>query len=155
MGSVVEVMGQLSNQNTLSQIARLHDLITETTDCSHTLAIPEKTALSQFKRRKQPVTTAQVEQMVRDYQAGMTLKAIGEKCGVNERTVSIHLEQRGTRRRYRVLDEPSRVERVVLLYSDGLSLEAVAREVGVSRGAVHDALVRAGVDIRGNHRLPE
>ncbi|GAA3739986.1 helix-turn-helix domain-containing protein [Salinactinospora qingdaonensis] len=37
----------------------------------------------------------------------------------------------------------------VTRYQQGMSIRQIARELGVSYGAVRDALIRAGVELRG------
>ena len=94
------------------------------------------------------LTAAEVDALVGDYLAGMSVKALAERYGIHRATVFSHLRRRNvpSRRPGLCLDE--RAEAVRLARA-GISMRAIARRMGVDRKAVRAALVEAGVIMDG------
>jgi transposase-like protein len=98
----------------------------------------------QVQRR---LTEDEVDRLVDAYLAGATIGDLAARFGIHEHTVSAHLERKGVRRRYRMLDDAA-VEVAAGLYREGWSLARVGRHFGVQAGTVLRALRLAGVPTR-------
>lgn len=72
---------------------------------------------------------------------------LGERYGINRRTVSIHLQQSGIPSRHRTMDE-DKIAQCIELYKSGLSLVAVGEQVGIDQATVRRALLSAGIPRR-------
>jgi hypothetical protein len=101
----------------------------------------------EIHRRLQPL---QVDEVVRRYLAGATLKELGKQYQLNRTTISELLEQRGVQRRYRSLSV-DQVAEAIKLYKSGLSLVRVGEVLQVNSGTVWQALKRKGVALRDCH----
>lgn len=90
------------------------------------------------------LTAAEVDALVGDYLAGMSVKSLAETYGIHRATVCTHLRRRNvpTRRPGLGLDEKAEAAR---LARAGVSMRAIGRRMGVGRKAVRAALVEAGV----------
>lgn len=84
--------------------------------------------------------------MVVAYERGATLHALATEFGVHTHTISAHLEHRGIRRRYRLLDE--HVDELVGLYESGWSLARIGKQFEVHPSTVLKALRAEDVAIR-------
>lgn len=139
---MVGVLGHYSNRADQGEricellAVRLSELKTDTIRTS-----------KQVHRRLRP---DQVEKVVAGYQAGATLRELGERFSVHRTTVSELLEQRGVERRYASLS-PTQVAEGIRLYHTGMSLVAVGKELGVNQSTVWSALKRAGAPLRDCH----
>lgn len=102
------------------------------------------------------LTASEVDQLVGDYLAGMSVKSLAERYGIHRATVFSHLRRRSvpSRRPGLCLDEKAEAVR---LARAGVSMRAIARRVGVDRKCVRLALVEAGVSVDGTNgaRLPD
>lgn len=90
------------------------------------------------------LTASEVDQLVGDYLAGMSVKSLAERYGIHRATVFSHLRRRNvpSRRPGLCLDEKAEAVR---LARAGVSMRAISRRMGVDRKAVRAALVEAGV----------
>lgn len=90
------------------------------------------------------LTAVEVDALVGDYLAGMSVKSLAETYGIHRATVCTHLRRRNvpTRRPGMVLDEKAEAVR---LARAGVSVRAIARRMGVDRKAVRRSLVEACV----------
>lgn len=92
----------------------------------------------------------EIQELVARYSAGETMVELGERYGINRRTVSIHLQQSGIPSRHRTMDD-YKITRCIELYQAGLSLVAVGEQLGVDQATVRRALLSAGVSRRRRH----
>ena len=85
--------------------------------------------------------------MERQYQAGTTMKELGQRFGISRETVSTLLKERGVNVRYQPLDR-KQIELTKLLYEQGLSLVKVGNRLSRNQGTVWRALKDEGVEMR-------
>ena len=90
------------------------------------------------------LTAAEVDALVGDYLAGMSVKALAEGYGIHRATVFAHLQRREVPRRRPGLNDQEQAE-AVRLSREGMSMRAIGRRMGVDRKAVRAALVEAGL----------
>ena len=92
---------------------------------------------------------AQIDRLVREYQAGRSLADLASELGINRRTVAAHLEARDVQRRVnrRKMSEHD-VSEAARRYRAGDSLAKVALALDVDAETVRRELHRAGVAIR-------
>jgi DNA-binding CsgD family transcriptional regulator len=90
------------------------------------------------------LTTAEVDHLVADYEAGAGVLELAEKYGIHRATVFAHLRRREVPRRHPGLSDYEQAE-AVRLSQDGMSMRAIGRQMGVDRKAVRVALVDAGM----------
>lgn len=88
------------------------------------------------------LTTAQVDRLVDDYLAGLSVGQLAKQYGVHRSTVSAHLTRRDVVRRLSGLDNHDAAE-AVKLHGGGVSMRAIARTLGVDRKLVRLVLVEA------------
>jgi hypothetical protein len=96
---------------------------------------------------------AQVDELVADYAAGLSIVELGRKFGIHHRTAKAHLVRRKVRLRTRGLDAKHHAE-AVRLYECGLTLMEVGLQFGVSQDAVRRVVADAGVTIRPRGHRP-
>ena len=90
------------------------------------------------------LTAAEVDALVGDYLAGMSVKALAERYGIHRATVFAHLRRRNVPSRRPGLGIDEKAEAVRLARA-GVSMRAIGRRMGVDRKAVRAALVEAGL----------
>jgi DNA-binding CsgD family transcriptional regulator len=115
-------------------------------------ASPEKAHWSGRIPRSKPRTTrplkpAQVDALVRGYEAGQTMSELAAEFGINRLTVSRHLRRVGVILRRTGLG-PLGANEVANLYEAGWSSARLAERFDVSADTVLKALRHAGVAIR-------
>ena len=128
----------------LTEIARRH-------------GVPSYTYLVEVMKRlgHEPRGTTKdlpMEQVISEYESGMSMVALGKKYDVSHITIRRRLVEAGVQIRkisYRV--ELS-VEQIISEYESGMSLKALGKKCGVSRNTIRERLVEAGVQIRTPHR---
>lgn len=89
------------------------------------------------------LTPFQVDRLVDDYNAGLSVRYLARHYGVHRATVSKHLTRRGVERRQPGLDADA-AALATRLHREGASMRAIARELGVDRKLVRDSLFAAG-----------
>ncbi|MEO1060572.1 MAG: helix-turn-helix domain containing protein [Actinomycetota bacterium] len=99
------------------------------------------------QQRHMRLRPGQVKELVAGYRDGQTIYQLGERFGIDRRTVSAILKREGVRTRWKVMDE-ERIDQAVELYAAGLSLAAVAQELGTTSRTISGALKRRGVALR-------
>ena len=90
------------------------------------------------------LSAAEVDALVGDYLAGMSVKALAERYGIHRATVFAHLRRRNVPSRRPGLGIDEKAEAVRLARA-GISMRAIGRRMGVDRKAVRAALVEAGL----------
>ena len=90
------------------------------------------------------LTDSEVDALVGDYLAGMSVKALAERYGIHRATVFSHLRRRKVPSRRPRLGIDEKAEAVRLTRA-GVSMRAIGRRMGVDRKAVRAALVEAGL----------
>jgi DNA-binding CsgD family transcriptional regulator len=90
------------------------------------------------------LTASEVDALVGDYLAGMSVKALAERYGIHRATVFAHLRRRNVPSRRPGLGIDEKAEAVRLARA-GVSMRAIGRRMGVDRKAVRAALVEAGL----------
>lgn len=86
------------------------------------------------------LSASEVEALVGDYLAGMSVKALAERYGIHRATVFAHLRRRNEQ------------AEAVGLARAGVSMRAIGRRMGVDRQAVRATLVEAGPTVDKDHR---
>ena len=94
------------------------------------------------------LTASEVDALVGDYLAGMSVKALAERYGIHRATVFSHLRRRNVPSRRPGLGLDEKAEAVRLARA-GVSMRAIGRRMGVDRKAVRAALVEAGLIVDG------
>ena len=87
--------------------------------------------------------TAEVDRLIDDYLAGLSVGYLAQKYGVHRSTVSKHLTRNNVVRRQHGLTTEEAAE-AVKLHGGGVSMRAIARTLGVDRKEVRASLVDAG-----------
>lgn len=91
------------------------------------------------------LTPAEVDRLVADYDAGLSVRGLAKKYGIHRGTVSAHLRRRNVALHRPGLGVDDRAE-AVRLFRAGVSMRgAIARRLGVGRSPVRAALDEAGV----------
>ncbi|SNU02606.1 hypothetical protein SAMN06298212_1452 [Ruaniaceae bacterium KH17] len=90
------------------------------------------------------LTASEVDQLVGDYLAGMSVKTLAERYGIHRATVFSHLRRRNVPSRRPGLGLDEKAEAVRLARA-GVSMRAIGRRMGVDRKGVRLALVEAGL----------
>jgi uncharacterized protein (DUF433 family) len=97
------------------------------------------------------------EQIVGEYESGMTLQELGKWYGVSVKTIRSRLKEAGVQIRNRGMkvgselkDNKDRDSRIKERYQRGLSMATVGEEFGISRERVRQILKKQKVETRGN-----
>jgi DNA-binding NarL/FixJ family response regulator len=109
---------------------------------------PGRVESHEIRQEQRRLTPDEVDELVRAYRDGATLKALTNRFGVCRTTVSAHLERRGVPRRQSVGLSPEQVMEAARLYESGLSFAAVGQQLGFAGNTVRTYLMDAGVTIR-------
>ena len=89
----------------------------------------------------------QIEELLQAYEAGATLRDLGNRFNQNRKALSRALERNGTPRRYRLISEDLLLS-ARRAYESGTTLTEIGVELGVSRDTVRRSLLKAGVKMR-------
>ena len=89
------------------------------------------------------LTPAEVDRLVDDYLAGLSVGYLAQKYGVHRATVSKHLTRNNVVRRQYGLTAEEAAE-AVKMHGGGISMRAIARTLGVDRKQVRVTLVATG-----------
>jgi len=102
------------------------------------------------------LTASEVDRLIGDYLAGMSVKSLAERYGIHRATVFSHLRRRSVPSRRPGLGIDEKAEAVRLARA-GVSMRAISRRMGADRKGVRLALVEAGVIVDGTNgaRLPD
>lgn len=89
--------------------------------------------------RHRRLSSDQLSELVARYEDGATVYELGERFGLNRKTIAEVLRREGVRLRYRSI-EPEDHGEVIRLYESGLSLVAVGEMFGVNAGTIRAIL---------------
>jgi hypothetical protein len=144
----VEVRGPYSNIK--DQVRALEEL----REKLPSLDTPEPSVIKRDRpRRARQLRADQVEQLVADYRSGATVYELGDRFGIERRTVSNILHRHGVPMRRRGLT-PDQVDDAIHLYNLGWSLARVGDHLGVNHTTVLNKLRERGIPTRDTHGRP-
>ncbi|VVJ19595.1 Uncharacterised protein [Amycolatopsis camponoti] len=103
--------------------------------------------------RARQLRADQVEQLIADYQSGATVYELGDRFGIERRTVSTILRRHGVPMRRRGLS-PDQVDDAIHLYNLGWSLARIGIHMDVAADTVRKHLLEHGVAMRDTHGRP-
>jgi ABC-2 type transport system ATP-binding protein len=104
-------------------------------------------------RRARQLGDEQVQQLIAGYQSGATVYELGDRFGIEQRTVSSILHRHGVPMRRRGLS-PDQVDDAIHLYNLGWSLARVGQHLGVDHTTVLNKLRERGIPTRDTHGRP-
>jgi hypothetical protein len=104
-------------------------------------------------RRARQLRADQIEQLIADYQSGATVYELGDRFGIERRTVSNILHRHDVPMRRRGLS-PDQVDHAIHLYNLGWSLARVGEHLGVNHTTVLNKLRERGIATRDTHGRP-
>ncbi|MEV2226445.1 hypothetical protein AB0E01_42330 [Nocardia vinacea] len=104
-------------------------------------------------RRVRQLDADQVQELIAGYRDGATVYQLGDRFGIERRTVSRILARHGVPMRRRGLSR-EQVDDAVHLYGLGWSLARVGRHLGVEHSTVLAKLRERGVPTRDTHGRP-
>ena len=113
---------------------------------------PSSTKLDRPRRARQ-LGADQIEELIAGYQSGATVYELGDRFGIERRTVSAILHRHGVAMRRRGLS-PDKVDDAIHLYNLGWSLARVGQHLGVNHTTVLNKLRELGVPTRDTHGRP-
>jgi hypothetical protein len=140
LNGLVEVMGRYSNHADPGE--RLRVLV------EMVPSGPLEVELRKAKQVQRRLRTAEVEELVANYQAGGKVNDLAAHYQVNRNTIMGHVNRAGVRRHNPAL-LPEEITEATQLYRSGRSLAAVGGHFGVNASTVRTALLRVGVAMRG------
>ncbi len=96
-----------------------------------------------------PLQDHEIDQIVKLYTSGQSVRQVAASMGLHKTTISIHLERRGVPRRgcTRILTD-SQCAQIVKLYQSGLSLTQIGDRYGVHAKTVSNELKKLNVSVR-------
>ena len=119
-----------------------------------TLDSPEPMPIRQGRpQRARQLGDEQVQQLIACYQSGSTVYDLGDRFGIERRTVSNTLQRHGVPMRRRGLS-PEQVDDAIHLYKLGWSLARVGDHLGVNHTTVLNKLRERGILTRDTHGRP-
>jgi hypothetical protein len=104
-------------------------------------------------RRARQLGNDQIEQLIAGYRSGSTVYELGDRFGIERRTVSGILHRHGVPMRRRGLS-PDQVDEAIHLYNLGWSLARVGQHLGVEHSTVLTKLRERGIPTRDTHGRP-
>jgi hypothetical protein len=103
--------------------------------------------------RARQLDANQVQELISGYEAGATVYELGDRFGIERRTVSTILHRHGIPMRRRGLS-PDQVDDAIHLYNLGWSLARVGKHLNVDHVTVLNKLRERGVPTRDTHGRP-
>jgi DNA invertase Pin-like site-specific DNA recombinase len=104
----------------------------------------------QTPRRARQLDEDQVQELIAGYQAGATVYELGDRFGINRRTVSKILHRHDVPMRMRGLS-PEQIDEAVRLYEAGWSLARIGERMSVDGTTVLNRFRERGVRTRDPH----
>lgn len=133
--------------NTKTQVSALESLLWK-------LPKPDAPLRGSTDRRKpgraRQLDDKQVRRLIAGYEDGATVYELGDRFGIDRRTVSKILKRHGMAMRRRGLS-PEQIDGAVRLYEAGWSLARIGTKLSVDPGTVHARLRERGVQLRDRH----
>jgi hypothetical protein len=136
--------------NTKPQVEALETLLRKLPD--PTTPAPPPTDRPKPGRARQ-LDADQVQELIAGYQAGATVYELGDRFGIERRTVSTILHRHGIPMRRRGLS-PHQVDEAIHLYNLGWSLARVGKHLNVDHVTVLNKLRERGVPRRDTYARP-
>jgi hypothetical protein len=116
-----------------------------------TLDTPQPTPARRDRpRRARQLGDDQIQQLIAGYESGATVYELGDRFGIERRTVSNILQRHGVPMRRRGLS-PDQVDDAIHLYNLGWSLARVGQHLGVDHTTVLNKLRERGIPTRDTH----
>ena len=141
-GDRVDLSGRY--YNTTDQVRALESLLRKLPDPSTPVRqAPDR----RVPRRARQLDEGQVRELIAGYQAGATVYELGDRFGINRRTVSKILHRRHVPMRMRGLS-PEQIDEAVRLYEAGWSLARIGERMNVDGTTVLARLRERGVRTR-------
>jgi hypothetical protein len=104
-------------------------------------------------RRARQLDSDQVQRLIAGYESGATVYELGDRFGIERRTVSNILQRHGVPMRRRGLS-PDQVDDAIHLYNLGWSLARVGQHLDVDHTTVLNKLRERGIPTRDTHGRP-
>jgi hypothetical protein len=104
-------------------------------------------------RRARQLGAEQIQELIAGYQSGSTVYELGDRFGIERRTVSTILHRHGVPMRRRGLS-PDQVDLAIHLYNLGWSLARTGEHLGVNHTTVLNKLRERGIPTRDSHGHP-
>ncbi|MEC3975805.1 hypothetical protein [Amycolatopsis sp. H20-H5] len=118
------------------------------------LDTPEPTPAKHDRpRRARQLDHDKIQELIAGYQSGSTVYELGDRFGIERRTVSSILQRHGVPMRRRGLS-PEQVDDAIHFYNLGWSLARVGQRLGVDHVTVLNKLRERGVPTRDTHGRP-
>ena len=115
---------------------------------------PEPTPAKQdHPRRVRRLGDEQIQELIAGYQSGATVYELGDRFGIERRTVSKILHRHGVPMRRRGLSA-DQIDDAIHLYSLGWSTARVGERLGVAHTTVLAVLRERGIPTRDSHGRP-
>lgn len=144
---IAKVLIELAREQRTDKPGRRHDLNAISGENS---PLPPLSANRPKPRRARQLDPDQVKMLIQGYTAGATTYELGDRFGVDRRTVSAILHQHDVPIRRRGLP-PDQVDEAIHLYHLGWSLARVGEHLSVDPTTVLNRLQERGVGIRDTH----
>jgi hypothetical protein len=141
----VDLRGTYYNTNT--QVEALEKLREKLPNLDTLLPAPVK---RDRPRRARRLGTDQIQELIAGYQSGSTVYELGDRFGIERRTVSNILHRHGVPMRRRGLS-PDQVDDAIHLYNLGWSLARVGEHLGVNHTTVLNKLRARCIPTRDTH----
>jgi hypothetical protein len=136
--------------NTNEQVEALETLLRKLPN--PTAPAPPSTARPKLGRARQ-LDANQVQALIQGYTAGATTYELGDRFGIDRRTVSAILHRQGVDMRQQGLS-PDQVEDAIHLYNSGWSLARIGEHLSVDPTTVLNRLRKRGIPTRDTHGRP-
>jgi Mn-dependent DtxR family transcriptional regulator len=133
--------------NTKHQVSQLESLIKKLPEA---FGPPRPGQRGRLPGSARQLDSQQVQELISGYQASATVYQLGERFGVNRRTVSAILHRHGVPMRRRGLS-PAQIDKAVQLYGEGWSLARIGERMAVDPTTVLARLRDRGVRMRDVH----
>jgi DNA-binding CsgD family transcriptional regulator len=133
--------------NTAAQLAALKSLIGKLPDMAAPAVSREPRPAPRTAKR---LKDEQVKELILAYAAGATVYQLGDRFGIDRRTVGAILKRNGVDTSQPCLAEEV-VKEAARLYEQGLSLARVAKQLGASTSTLRLQLLKHGVKMRDPH----
>lgn len=103
--------------------------------------------------RARQLDADQVQALIQGYTAGATIYELGDRFGIDRRTVSAILHRHGVQMRRRGLS-PDQVDDAIRLYDSGWSLARIGEHLNIDPTTMLNRLRAHGVPTRHTHGQP-